>query len=180
MTKDLCVHFTAFFQQRRTHYPSHLSLHCTTTLQKQLAELQSESSHVQKGMEHSAVLAKVIAATNIRRNAGSVLGTRSVAETSNHQTNLDDIKQKFRLGAAERMNRDVPPPQPPSRSSAKGTKTTTRPDNRRNVQSSAHRLLPESRSRLTGEMFQYLDFYKRSLEAVESSQRSASGLEYDS
>lgn len=119
-------------------------------LQQKLAELQSESSHAVTDKDHSLVLAKAIAA-----NSAIGIGEKSPQESSpNNDEKISGVKQRFRDRNANRMA-TAPPP---SRRAEPKRTTERQPPTFRSLQ---RRMVGE-------EMFQHLDFYERSLRAVET------------
>jgi len=120
-------------------------------LQQKLAELQSESSAI-TDRDHSIVLAKAIA-------ANSAIGEQSPqGSPPNNTEKINGVKQRFRDRNVNRTGTVPPPSQAPHLASE--------PKNY------PERVAPSIRSlqrRLVGEeMFQHLDFYERSLRAVEN------------
>ncbi|KAG7356662.1 hypothetical protein IV203_001348 [Nitzschia inconspicua] len=113
-------------------------------LRSRLAELQSESSAAITEREHSVVLARAITANS---RAGGAHQNRVVSSGANRisRTKIDDVKQRFRNRSAAKVGQTA---SQPSMSPVTG-----------NV-NSLHRTVGE-------EMFQHLDFYERSLKAVE-------------
>ena len=119
-------------------------------LQQRLCELQSESSAAITEREHSVVLARAITAKS--RNATSPQKGGRINESR-----ISDIKQRFRdRSAAKHQNsRSSAPNQPPSNVyPSRGARQAPR------EMSSMYKSVGE-------EMFQHLDFYERSLKAVE-------------
>ena len=132
-------------------------------LQLKLAELQSEASFAIAEREHSIVLAKTIA----QRHGADSKNGQSLSSVASDRVN--DVKQKFRDRMAERMQ------------SRSGTNPANYPPSiRQSNQSLANRpsqwsaqhspTLRSQRRMLVGEeMYQHLDFYERSLKAVDAS-----------
>ena len=134
-------------------------------IQLRLADLQSEPSTAVSDRQRSVVLAKAIATRH-----------RSLQKKdhpdSSHQSTVDGVKQRFRDRMASRLRRDAPTigvgihPQQPAqaprpayfmRETPMPVKKTTSDFGRQKLMRSAGE-----------EMFQHLDFYHRSLEAIES------------
>ncbi len=128
-------------------------------LRQKLNDLQSESSTAIAEREHSVVLARAIAAT--RRGPGSQL---SSVKSNISTSNIEDVKQRFRNRSAGRNNLNPPRPTPvPSR----GTKSSS--SIRRNYHQDPTTRERSAMLRAVGEeMFQHLDFYERSLKAVDA------------
>ena len=131
-------------------------------LQLKLAELQSESSFVVTGREHSIVLAKTIA----QRHGVDAKNGQSSASVATDR--VSDVKQKFRDRMAERMqsrSSSHPGNGPPSIRQA-NLSVANRPPQWRDQRSP---VLRSQRRMLVGEeMYQHLDFYERSLKAVDA------------
>lgn len=134
-------------------------------LQLKLAELQSESSYAIAEREHSIVLANTIA----RRHGSEAHGSRNGQSAANVATDrVNDVKQKFRDRMAERLQSrpgtnpgNYPPSIPLSNESA-ANRPALRPAQRSPTPRSQRRML------VGEEMYQHLDFYERSLKAVNS------------
>lgn len=129
-------------------------------LRQKLNDLQSESSTAIAERDHSVVLARAIAAS--RRGPGSQLSSvKSTISTSK----IEDVKQRFRNRSAGRNSMNPPRPSPGSNRGIKSSSSMRRHYH--------HEPSPRERNamlRAVGEeMFQHLDFYERSLKAVESS-----------
>eukprot|EP00934_Nitzschia_sp_Nitz4_P006568 Nitzschia sp. Nitz4//scaffold9_size221794//108526//111748//NITZ4_001352-RA/size221794-processed-gene-0.19-mRNA-1//1//CDS//3329561019//6558//frame0 len=123
-------------------------------LQKKLQELQSEASSAVPEKDHSMVLARAI----------STAGSRASANNSK----LDEIKQRFRSRAAGRNGSQTPFPSNgvPPRPNALPTTGVRNPRGTETLSKQRNALL-----RSVGEeMYQHLDFYERSLKAVETPQ----------
>lgn len=127
-------------------------------LRQKLNDLQSETSTAVAEREHSALLARAMATH--RRGPGSQL---SSIKSSISASKVEDVKQRFRSRSAGRSH----PPRPNTPSN-RATKTS-------NVVRRHYPQEPSSRERsamlraVGEEMFQHLDFYERSLKAVDSS-----------
>jgi len=120
-------------------------------LQEQLHELQSESSAAITEREHSVVLARAITA----KNQGRISQSGGNGKIS--QSKLEDVKQRFRNRSAGRNGVTA--------TSKQGTSARANPTNPRRDPSTQERM---NMFRAVGEeMFQHLDFYERSLKAVE-------------
>eukprot|EP00549_Striatella_unipunctata_P007894 CAMPEP_0118714996 /NCGR_PEP_ID=MMETSP0800-20121206/26581_1 /TAXON_ID=210618 ORGANISM="Striatella unipunctata, Strain CCMP2910" /NCGR_SAMPLE_ID=MMETSP0800 /ASSEMBLY_ACC=CAM_ASM_000638 /LENGTH=470 /DNA_ID=CAMNT_0006621019 /DNA_START=240 /DNA_END=1652 /DNA_ORIENTATION=- len=129
-------------------------------LQQRLAELQSEAISV-ADRDRSAKIANAIAAA---QNSAS----RTTAKSSDRQgrsvpivdkSKIDGVKEKFRERMAERIRKG-----PPSRRGQENTALVSSSG----FDTSIGRRKPHPRHRLSGEeMFQHLDFYERSLKAVD-------------
>jgi hypothetical protein len=127
-------------------------------LKARLAELQSESSAAITEREHSVVLARAITA-NTRgasiqaRKVGASSGPASGSRIS--RSKIDDIKKRFRdRSAAKNSSSSSGPWNAPGDFSSRPTNPPTSNGN------SFFRTVGE-------EMYQQLDFYERSLKAVE-------------
>lgn len=131
-------------------------------LQHKLIELQAESSTIiaEREREQSVVLAK-----NIAHETQSAVQERTTPRIS--QEKIKGVKQKFRDRMAERM-RASPENNPSPRRSPPTPETMQR---KRTPEAASH----NSRLRMTAgeEMFSHLDFYERSLKAVERSRADA-------
>jgi hypothetical protein len=135
-------------------------------LQLKLAELQSESSYTITEREHSVVLAKTIA----RRHGSESHGSRNGQSAVNVATDrINDVKQKFRDRMAERIqsrsgiNPGKYPPSIPQSDQSAANRPALRPAQRSPTARSQRRML------VGEEMYQHLDFYERSLKAVDLS-----------
>jgi hypothetical protein len=131
-------------------------------LQLKLAELQSESSYAVTEREHSVVLAKAITQNKGAESRGSHNGQSS---TNGKTDRINEVKQKFRDRMAERMKSAVDAHPDHSQSTAPQNTSSTytpRPAIRAQHPRSQRRVL------VGEEMFQHLDFYERSLKAVDA------------
>lgn len=117
-------------------------------LQKRLQDLQSESSAAIANREHSAVLARAIALKN--KGISTQLGGKP--PVPNGRSRIDDVKQRFRNRAAARNQ---------AQAGGKQAFAGSRPlqDAAARERSALYRAVGE-------EMYQHLDFYERSLKAV--------------
>lgn len=130
-------------------------------LQQKLIELQSESSFVTAEHEHSAALARNL---SIPRPAIES-PVSNPAEHSDKQR-LDNVKQRFRDRiAARKMQRHSTPPASSPSSTGKRYHMSPQTLTPSPAKSSAMRDFVLSAGE---EMYQQLDFYERSLRAVES------------
>jgi hypothetical protein len=130
-------------------------------LQQRLNDLQSESSAAITEREHSVVLARAITANSRGRplpnkNGGLVIKSK-----------IDDVKKRFRDRSAAKMTNtssehmsNYAPPQSSSHGYPSNSDWNAR-DAAARERSTLYRAVGE-------EMFQHLDFYERSLKAVES------------
>jgi hypothetical protein len=127
-------------------------------LRQKLSDLQSESSAAITEREHSVVLARAIAAS--RRAPGSQL---SNAKSTISTSKIEDVKQRFRNRAAGRAGHNPPRTTAASSRGFKSSGTLRRkyPEQNQRGRNAMFRAVGE-------EMFQQLDFYERSLKAVES------------
>jgi len=115
-------------------------------LKQQLADLQSESSQMIAEREHSIVLARSFA-----QNRGPASSTTSGSRID--QIKVDGVKQRFRERMkSRRKNATIPEQRPLSRFEKSPADIAAR-----------NRLMRSAGE----EMFQHLDFYERSLKAVE-------------
>jgi hypothetical protein len=128
-------------EPRMVHQEKEDQLH---VLQQRLNDLQSESSAAITEREHSVVLARAITAKS--RNGVETEKSRI------SKSKIDDVKQRFRNRAAGKSNGNPSASYTPSPSRAMDGDT---------ARSNLYRAVGE-------EMFQHLDFYERSLKAVES------------
>jgi hypothetical protein len=128
-------------------------------LRQKLSDLQSESSAAIAEREHSVVLARAIAAS--RRAPSS---QQSNAKSTISASKIEDVKERFRNRAAGRTGLNPPRPTPASSRGFKSSGTLRRkyPDQNSRARNAMFRAVGE-------EMFQQLDFYERSLKAVEPS-----------
>lgn len=121
------------------------------TLRKRLADLQSETSAAISEREHSVVLARAISAAK---------STASQAKNPNtiHKSKIDDVKARFRnRSATKQKNNDTKSVVSAGKSVTFEKKTNFKKRD------------PEKAAMLRSvgeEMYQQLDFYERSLEAV--------------
>ena len=129
-------------------------------LRQKLHDLQSETSTAVAEREHSVVVARVIAAN--RRGPGSQL---SSIKSTISASKIEDVKQRFRSRSAGRNAFNPPRPNTSSSRAAKSPTVI-----RRQYPSDPSSKGRSAMLRAVGEeMFQHLDFYERSLKAVESS-----------
>lgn len=131
-------------------------------LRQKLNDLQSESSAAIAEREHSMVLARAITAS--RRTPTTASSPSNVTSTIS-ASKIEDVKQRFRNRAAGRTGLNPPRPTPASSRGFKSSSTLrTRKyqDQNSRDRSAMFRAVGE-------EMFQQLDFYERSLKAVEPS-----------
>lgn len=131
------------------------------TLRQRLNDLQSESSAAIAEREHTTVLARAIAAGS----RDSSPNRRQPSVPSVTTTKIEDVKQRFRNRSAGRANMNHPPR--PNPASGRGVKSTSAV--RKNYQGSNPRERNAMFRAVGEEMFQHLDFYERSLKAVEAS-----------
>ncbi|CAB9505588.1 expressed unknown protein [Seminavis robusta] len=144
-------------------------------LQTRLVELQSEASTTTSDRQRSAMLAKAIAARN--HSSRKHPGHHHPVGKATPQSKVDDVKQRFRDRMAARLRQkngtvdqsraDFEPQGAPSNqryhmenelpSKPVTSARTTDPDRQKMIRSAGE------------EMFQHLDFYERSLKAVELS-----------
>lgn len=124
-------------------------------LRQKLNDLQSESSAAITEREHSVVLARAITASTRRGPAGPPSAKPSSSTISSSK--IEDVKQRFRNRAAGRNNKNPRPSNPASSRGFKSAGTLRR----KYQDNNALRSVGE-------EMYQHLDFYERSLKAVES------------
>jgi hypothetical protein len=129
-------------------------------LQKKLYEMQEESSTAIAEKEQSVTLARAIA----HETKSAVMERGATPRIS--QERINDVKSKFRARMAHR-NRSSPA------SSQQSSPRRSPPAPERPPQRSPLNL--NSRLRMTAgeEMFQHLDFYERSLKAVDSARAGA-------
>jgi ribonuclease HI len=124
-------------------------------LQKRLDELQSEASTAVTEREHSVVLARAITAKN--------RSTPQQEQTSINpkRNNIEDVKKRFRdRSAVKKQN---------SRTGASNNEGDGRaPLHARQLKTPAQRERENIYRQVGEEMFQHLDFYERSLKAVET------------
>lgn len=129
-------------------------------LRQKLNDLQSETSTAIAEREQSAVLARAIAIT--RRGPGSQL---SSIKSSISASKIEDVKQRFRSRSAGRNNFNPPRPKAPSSRAIKSSNVIRR----HYSQDPSFRERSAMLRAVGEEMFQHLDFYERSLKAVEPS-----------
>lgn len=141
--------------------------HELKALQLRLSELQSEPSTTTTDRQRSVVLAKAIAAR--QKSFSNRQGQQKDGNTA-YQVKVEGVKQRFRDRMAARMKQNnseagAYDQQPPRNSSRVQGNTSGRP-----VKSvPANKIEKQKLIRLAGEeMFQHLDFYERSLQAVEN------------
>lgn len=132
-------------------------------LHHELIELQSEPSANGTDRQRSALLAKVIAS---KRQSTPEGPDASTMENQPKEGGVDSVKQKFRERTAARKRQNLAARQEskPGTQLVHTTRNGSSPTNSKPIRSAAqHSILS-----LAGEeMFQYLDFYERSLQAVE-------------
>jgi hypothetical protein len=139
------------------------------SLQKRLAVLQSESSTAIAEHEHSVVLTRALT-TNKANSIGTPSPNKAAGRIS--KSKIDDVKQRFRDRTAAKMLNSTAetvstysPSPSTNRSYQMNNDTRRSPDIATRERSNLFRTVGE-------EMFQHLDFYERSLKAVEGTQRS--------
>lgn len=151
-------------------------------LQTRLAELQSEPSTATTDRQRSVVLAKAIAARKQQQLPREPTATQN--ENASQVSNVEGVKQRFRERMAARMrqkpNAGRADQQPQYGRGSSGQDTTQHPGNRYFMQETpkpagkSPALERQKLIRLAGEeMFQHLDFYERSLKAVETLREGA-------
>ena len=131
------------------------------SLQLRLAELQSESSAAITEREHSLVLARAITATRAQQRPAA-----RPAQTGGRisKAKIDDVKKRFRdRTAAKLYGGEVKGSGRGPRSAASSTVLA----NRRGAQTARDQARSNLYRMVGEEMFQHLDFYERSLKAVE-------------
>lgn len=127
------------------------------TLHQRLRELQSEASTATSDRQRSIILAKAI------RNR-SVVGGRESPQNDQRgsQARIEDVKQRFRDRMAAKMR-------PGRQQQHNLTKAHGQNTNLREMTKSRLDAENQKVARLVGEeMYQHLDFYERSLKAVEN------------
>lgn len=125
------------------------------TLRKRLSDLQSETSAAISEREHSVVLARAISA-NKSTASSQMRNSKSI-----NKSKIDDVKARFRnRSAAKNHNSDN------KSVVSSGTKSVTfeKKTNFRKPQKSEKSAMLRS---VGEEMYQQLDFYERSLQAVQ-------------
>lgn len=151
-------------------------------LQTRLVELQSEPSTATTDRQRSVVLAKAIAARKQQQLPTGPTATQN--DNASQVSNVEGVKQRFRERMAARMrqksNAGGGHQQPQVGRGNNGQDTTQHPGNRYFMQATpkpavkSPALERQKLIRLAGEeMFQHLDFYERSLKAVETSREGA-------
>lgn len=138
------------------------------TLQQKLAELQSESSLAITEREHSVVLARRIYP---KKSLDGMSSHSASSAPRISEGKINDVKQKFRDRMAEKMSKRPPVAASDSGSSiALSFSPSYDQDIRRNRANERPPLTKQFRHRLVGEeTFQHLDFYERSLKAIDDS-----------
>lgn len=123
-------------------------------LRRKLSDLQSESSAAITEREHSVVLARAITANRGLTGSSQVTST---SKSTISPAKIEDVKQRFRNRSAGRNSLN-----PASRPTPVTNRGYRSPPRRKNQERNAmFRAVGE-------EMFQQLDFYERSLKAVET------------
>lgn len=140
-------------------------------LQQKLADLQSESSYAITEREQSIVLAKAIAQKHGVGDRGSHHGSKAASGMNDER--ISGVKQKFRDRMAERLQARNAPGNYPRSVNGSEASSSIQPYGARRLQPTYQRhAVPSTRSQrrmLVGEeMYQHLDFYERSLKAVDS------------
>ena len=129
-------------------------------LQMRLHELQSESSAAITEREHSLVLARAITATRAQQRPAP-----RPAQTGGRisKTRIDDVKKRFRDRTAAKMYGGA------ARGSDLASRNAAKSNlpNRRAAQVSQEQARNNLYRQVGEEMFQHLDFYERSLKAVD-------------
>jgi hypothetical protein len=140
-----------------------------SSLQMRLAELQSESSTAIAEREHSVVLARALT-TNKANNIGTPSPNKAEGRIS--KSKIDDVKQRFRdRTAAKMLNSSAETATTYSQSPSPTRSYPVNSDTPQSQDTSAARERSNLFRTVGEEMFQHLDFYERSLKAVESSRR---------
>ena len=124
-------------------------------LKVRLADLQSESSAAFTEKDHSIILARAITRTNHSNKRSSDGVDRGIGGRTNDRLKIDNIKQRFRRRSAAKFQFNSS-----KRSNDAQNHALSNSNNNGN---SFYRTVGE-------EMFQHLDFYERSLKAVEPSE----------
>lgn len=139
-------------------------------LQQKLNDLQSESSCAMAEREHSVVLARAIRAG--RQNLGGDQQNRNAAGPSRNtgMSKIDEVKQRFRNRAAGRNSQNSTATNNNQRSANDVPYARPRGNHDQEQQQAASRARSALFRSVGEEMFQHLDFYERSLKAVESRQ----------
>ena len=142
------------------------------SLQRRLAELQSESSTAIAEHEHSVVLARALT-TNKANSIGTPSPNKAAGRIS--KSKIDDVKQRFRDRTAAKMLNSSAETVSTYSQSPSTTPSTNRSYQMNNDTPPSQDIAARERSNLFRtvgeEMFQHLDFYERSLKAVESTRR---------
>jgi hypothetical protein len=126
-------------------------------LRQKLSDLQSESSAAIAEREHSVVLARAITASRLS-SASQASIPKPVGASK-----IEEVKQRFRSRSASRNSSSSSRPTP---ASSRGFKSANTLRTKYHDQAARER---NAMFRAVGEeMFQHLDFYERSLKAVES------------
>lgn len=126
-------------------------------LRARIADLQSEASTAFTDKDRSVALARALTRSN-QANRSTSGGDNGEAEgRSSSRSKINDIKQRFRNRSAAKVHfqSDISPAKQSPVTNQQAAERFTN-----NVQNSFHRTVGE-------EMFQHLDFYERSLKAVE-------------
>jgi hypothetical protein len=126
-------------------------------LRQKLSDLQSESSAAIAEREHSIVLARAITASRL-----APASQASIAKPVG-LSKIQEVKERFRSRSAGRNSLNASRPTP---ASSRGFKTAS--TLRKKYQDQAVRDRNAMYRAVGEEMFQHLDFYERSLKAVDS------------
>jgi hypothetical protein len=124
-------------------------------LKNRLADLQSETSAAITEREHSVVLARAIHSNKSHASSSKMSNSRAISKSK-----VDDVKARFRNRAAAKQQN----PNSDTRSVASTrSQQQKRPTfaSQRNERNAMYRAVGE-------EMYQQLDFYERSLQAVDN------------
>jgi hypothetical protein len=139
------------------------------SLQKRLAVLQSESSTAIAEHEHSVVLARALTA-NKANSIGTPSPNKAAARIS--KSKIDDVKQRFRDRTAAKLLNSTADTVSTSFSQSPSTNRSYRMNSDTPQSQDVAARERSNLFRTVGEeMFQHLDFYERSLKAVESTRR---------
>lgn len=167
-------------QARSTQEEKHRELQA---IQARLAELKSEASTAVVDRQRSAILAKAIASRNQDHSERQGQGQQNQSGEgfNSNQSTVDATKQRFRDRMAARLRRDAPPNATERRSSSHELPDQAAPHNAylmRETPKPVKKTTPDfDRQKLIRsageEMFQHLDFYERSLQAVENQREGA-------
>lgn len=129
-------------------------------LKARIADLQSEASTAFTDRDRSVVLARAITRTNQSCRIRSDGNNGEAGGRGSHRVKIDDIKQRFRNRSAAKFQFNAADKPYDSSSKQSSFRNRSSETDNNNTETNFRRTVGE-------EMFQHLDFYERSLKAIE-------------